>query len=358
MIHKRWFQTIITVILAALLIYMLHKISFFFQPIFTYIAAIAVPLIGGGILFYLSRPVLQWLERNKVPRVLAILVIFALFLLVGFLIVQYIAPIAQQQFTRLINNFPTMVDMFTDSINYWQQNQDIIPSQFDSALNNVVHNLQSYLENASKILINFISQLIGFVFALVLVPFFLFFMLKDGDKLVPFIKQFLNPRVGSSFEKLARSIDHTLHSFIIGQMTVSVVVGLLLLVGYLIIGLPYSLTLSLFAMFMNVIPFIGPFIAVIPAMLVGLFQDPMMAVYVAIIMVIAQQIEGNLVSPNVMGKALHIHPLTVITLILAAGSLAGFLGLIFAIPAYAVIKAIISHIYQEWLAHRATGEND
>jgi predicted PurR-regulated permease PerM len=79
------------------------------------------------------------------------------------------------------------------------------------------------------------------------------------------------------------------------------------------------------------------------------FQDPILAVWVAVIMVVAQQIEGNFVSPNVMGKALNIHPLTIITLILAAGSLAGFIGLIFAIPAYAVIKAIVSHFYNEWL---------
>lgn len=246
--------------------------------------------------------------------------------------------------------------MLTETVTYWQQNQDIIPSQFDSTIQNVIQNLQSYLQDASMIIINVISQLIGFVFALVLIPFFLFFMLKDGDKLVPFITQFLGKRKAKSFKKLAHSVDHTLNSFILGQMTVSIVVGLLLLIGYLIINLDYSLTLALFAMFMNVIPFVGPFLAVIPAILVAFFQDPVLVVWVAVIMVVAQQIEGNFVSPNVMGKALNIHPLTIITLILAAGSLAGFLGLIFAIPAYAVIKAIVSHFYHEWLDKKDTAD--
>ncbi|ASF41024.1 AI-2E family transporter [Halobacillus halophilus] len=352
MIHKRWFQTIVAGILISLLILLLHEIQFFFEPVFTYIGAIALPLIGGGILFYISRPVLHFLERYKVHRLIAILIIFLLYILLGFLIVQFIAPIAQQQFTRLINNLPGMIDMFGDTISYWQQNQDIIPSQFDSTINNVVENLQSYLQDASKIIINVISQLIGFVFALVLIPFFLFFMLKDGDKFVPFIQKFLSKRAAKSFGKLAHSVDHTLNAFILGQMTVSIVVGLLLLVGYLIIDLDYSLTLSLFAMLMNVIPFVGPFLAVIPAMLVGLLQEPILALWVAIIMVIAQQLEGNFVSPNVMGKALSIHPLTIITLILAAGSLAGFLGLLFAIPTYAVLKAITTHFYEEWLERR------
>lgn len=274
--------------------------------------------------------------------------IFLLFIFVGFLITRFIAPIAQEQFTKLVDNIPAMAEMLSETVTYWQQNQDIIPSEFNNTIDNVAQNLQTYLQDAPKIIINVVSQLIGFVFALVLIPFFLFFMLKDGDKLIPFIKKFLNERSAQSFEKLARSVDYTLNAFILGQMTVSIVVGLLLLIGYMIIDLHYALTLALFAMVMNVIPFVGPFLAVIPALLVGFFQDPMLAVWVAIITIIAQQLEGNFVSPNVMGKALSIHPLTIITLILAAGSLAGFLGLLFAIPTYAVLKAIVSHFYHEW----------
>lgn len=353
LVHKRWFQTLVAAILVTLLILLLHSIRFLFAPVFTYIGAIAVPLIGGGLLYYLTRPILRLLEHYKVPRIPAILLIFLLLIFVGYLITQFIAPIAQQQFTALASNLPVMIDMVGDTISYWQTNQGIVPPEFNNAIQNMIDNLQGYLQEASKIIINIISSLIGFVFALVLVPFFLFFMLKDGDKLVPFIKQFLNKKVGKSFEKLAGSIDHTLQSFIIGQATVSVVVGLLLLVGYLIIDLRYSLTLALFAMFMNFIPFVGPFLAVIPAVLVAFFQNPVLVIWVAVIMILAQQIEGNLVSPNVMGKALNIHPLTIITLILAAGGLAGFLGLVFAIPAYAVIKTVISHFYHEWLNSRS-----
>lgn len=357
MIHKRWFQVIVTAILLSLFILLLHKIQFFFEPILIYIGAIAVPLVGGGILFYISRPILHLLERYRVPRILGIFIIFLLFILIGFLITRFIAPIAQDQFTKLVNNIPDMAEMLTETVTYWQQNQDIIPSQFNDTIENVAQNMQTYIQDASKIIINVISQLIGFIFALVLIPFFLFFMLKDGDKLIPFIKQFLNDRAGKSFEKLARSIDYTLNAFILGQMTVSIVVGLLLLIGYMIIDLNYALTLALFAMVMNVIPFVGPFLSVIPALLVGLFQDPMLAVWVVIITIIAQQLEGNFVSPNVMGKALSIHPLTIITLILAAGSLAGFLGLLLAIPTYAVLKAIVSHFYQEWLDRKAVSDS-
>jgi len=90
---------------------------------------------------------------------------------------------------------------------------------------------------------------------------------------------------------------------------------------------------------------LGPFIAVVPALVIGFVQEPQMALYVGIIMLIAQQIESNLISPNVMGKALDIHPLTVITIILAAGNIAGLWGIILAIPTYAIIKTILKNVY-------------
>lgn len=134
-------------------------------------------------------------------------------------------------------------------------------------------------------------------------------------------------------------------SYIVGQLFVSLIVGALLLIGYLIIGLDYAFLLALIGVVTNVIPFLGPYIAVIPAIIIALFQDPIMALYVAIIMLVAQQIEGNLITPNIMGSALSIHPLTVITLILAAGNIAGIWGIILAIPFYAVVKTIVVNIY-------------
>ncbi|MFG6113974.1 AI-2E family transporter [Halobacillus sp. MO56] len=354
LLDKTWFRVLVAAILVSLLIFLLAKIDFIFDPLWSTIGAVAVPFIGAGILYYVTRPLMYFLEKYKVPRLLAILAVYLVLILTGYIITQFIAPIAQQQFSRLIDNLPKMMDSVQQFIVYWQNNQSLLPAQISEAIKpeNIMNNVEKYSESVTTALINFLSYLVSFVFALVLVPFFLFFLLKDGEKLVPFIRQYLNKRVGDSFARLAQSVDHTLQAFIQGQLLVSFFVGVLLLIGYLIIRLDYALTLALFAMLTNVIPFIGPFLAVIPAMLVALFQDPIMAVWVAVIMLIAQQIEGNLISPNVMGKALSIHPLTIITLILAAGSIAGFLGILFAIPVYSVVKTIIHHLYQEWMESR------
>ncbi|MBM7570525.1 AI-2E family transporter [Aquibacillus albus] len=358
MFEKKWFQSLVVAILVFLLILLISSANFVFEPIFAYLTAIALPFIGAGILYYITKPLVRLLEKYKIHRIIGIMIVFVLIILVIFLVSTYIAPIVQKQFGRLIDNIPRMIDSTFQLITYWQQNQNLIPPQVESMIDNFTSNLQSHLEGFSTFIFSFIANVFNFVFAIVLVPFFLFFMLKDDRKFVPFIAQFLSKPKAKSFKRLMGNINHTLAAFIQGQLLVSFSVGVLLFIGYLIIGLNYSLTLALFAMAMNVIPFIGPFLSVIPAILVAAFQDPIMIVYVIIVMVAAQQLEGNIISPNIMGKALSIHPLTVITLILGAGSIAGFLGLLFVIPAYAVIKTIVAHFYEEWRKKQDPGNKN
>lgn len=347
-LEKRWFQILTMFILVFLLILLISATNFIFDPMFKYIGAVAIPIIGAGVIFYLTKPIMHFLEKYKINRVFSIIIVFILLILVGFLIITYIAPIAHKQFSNLIDNVPKMVSGAQDIITYWQSNQNLIPPEVNDTIYNITSNLQSYIESIMTFLFGFVGQLIGFIFALVLVPFFLFFMLKDGERFIPFISQIFNKKKAHNIRSLMEKIDETLTAYIQGQLFVSFCIGILLFIGYLIIHLEYALTLALFGMIMCVIPFLGPFLAVIPAIIVGLFQDPMTAVWVAVVMVIAQQIEGNFISPNIMGRALKLHPLTVITLILAAGSIAGFLGILFAVPFYAVVKTIIVHFYKTY----------
>ncbi|WP_325058492.1 AI-2E family transporter [Lentibacillus cibarius] len=344
-LEKRSFQTMTMLILIFLLILLISKTSFIFNPLFTYMGAVALPIIGAGILFYLTRPLVDLLEKYKINRIVSILIVFLLLILVLFLIVTYVAPVLQRQFTNLVHNIPRMVAGIQDLISYWQDNQNLIPERVNETIDEFTSNLQSYIQSFMGFIFGFISEFIGFMFSIVLIPFFLFFMLKDGEKFAPFITQFFEAKKAANIRSLLQKINETLTSYIQGQLIVSVCIGILLYIGYSIIHLDYALTLAIFGMVISVIPFLGPYLAVMPALIVGFFQDPMMAVWVAIVMIIAQQIEGNLVSPNVMGRALHLHPLTVITVILAAGSIAGLLGMLFAVPLYAVVKTIISHFY-------------
>src|SRR5699024_2561424 len=285
-----------------LLIWLISVTDFIFDPIFKYLGAVAIPFIGAGVLYYISKPVMHLFERFKINRVVAILLVFLLFLLIGFLFIMYIAPIAQKQFSNLIDNVPKMVK---GAQNLWESNQFAIPEQVDEAIDSFTANLQTHIENVMSFLFVLIGQLIIFVAAFILVSFILFFMLKDGNKFIPFITQIFEKKKADNIKRLLNKIDTALTGFIQGQVIVSICVGILLFIGYLILGLDYALTLALFAMLMNVIPFLGPFIAVIPALIVGAFQAPIMILWVAIVTLIAQQIESNFISPNVMGRVLN-----------------------------------------------------
>jgi predicted PurR-regulated permease PerM len=127
---------------------------------------------------------------------------------------------------------------------------------------------------------------------------------------------------------------------------VAICIGVLLFIGYLIIGLDYALLLAIIAMVTNVVPYLGPIIAIIPAIIIAFITSPFMLVKLAIVWAVVQLLEGKVISPQIMGRSLDIHPITVIFVILTAGNLFGIVGIILAVPGYAVLKVIITHIYQ------------
>lgn len=348
-------------ILIFLLILLVSVTDFIFMPIIKVIGAVAFPIIGAGILYYLTKPLMKFFERFKIHRIIAIILVFIVILVAAFLFVMYIWPIVRDQTTNLMKSIPAMIKVAQDFISYWQDNYTSIPEQVLNAINDFTNNIPSHIENIVNYTIGFISGFIGQVISIiagvVLIPFFLFFMLKDGEKLVPFITKFFSRKKAANIRSLLMKIDNVLTSFIQGQLIVSFFVGVLLLIGYWIIGLDYAVALALFGMVTNVIPYLGPFLAVTPALLIGAFQDPMNLFWVSIIMIVAQQLESNLVSPNIMGQVLNLHPLTIVTVILAAGSIAGFIGILFAVPFYAVIRTIIVHFYETYVDSKKNKED-
>ncbi|PXW90946.1 putative PurR-regulated permease PerM [Streptohalobacillus salinus] len=349
MLNKKPFRFLVYALMIFGLIYLLSLTDFVFQPIGTVLASVAVPIIGAGFLFYITNPFVNLLERLHIKRVYAVIIIFVVIILLIALSVYFIIPVAQAQLQQLYESAPEFQEWFQSMFALYQNNEAAIPDQVQSTVDSAIDSLSSYGDRIVTSVFSALSAVFSFLFSFVLIPFFLFFMLKDSGKFVPFITQFLSPRVKDSTERLLKSVDDSLGSFIQGQMLVSVSLGIMLFIGYLIVGINYALVLALLALVLNLIPYLGPWLSAIPAVLIGFFQDPMVGVWTAVVVIAVQQIEGNFVEPNIMGKVLHVHPLTVVVIMLAAGALIGFVGLIFAVPAYAVIKAVVMHFYQEYM---------
>lgn len=346
MMNKNWFQTGIAIIITLLIIGVIIHVQVIFEPLFILITTIFFPFLLAGLLYYITEPIQKILERLKSGRLLSIVIIFFILLLVMIGLGLIIVPMIITETQNLIVKAPQLQSEFEDLFQFLMSQRERLPFDVQDQVEKMMGQTNNMLEDMSSRIITVLANTIGVLVTLVLVPFFLFFMLKDHEK---FITAATNPFSGTIKQfliELLNAIDYTLKSFIQGQVLVSVILATILYTGYEIIGLDYAMLLALFALFMNVIPFVGPWIAFAPAFVLALVQEPTMGIWVAVTTLIAQQIDANIVTPNVMGRTLHLHPLTVITVVLAAGNIAGFVGMLIAIPFYAVVKTIVQNIFR------------
>jgi len=347
MTKKLWFQTGVGILITLLIVKYFIEIKWIFNPLWIILTTIFVPLLLGGVFYYITEPLQRLLEKRGLPRwgsITTIIILLAglvtgLLLLIG-------NPIATQV-NNLVKNAPTIAASIQDTADYIIANKDNLPPQVEEFIDSISNSIQEIAVKGSTWLVTIISGAVSATFTLILVPFFFIFMLKDHEKFAPNIYNLFSGERRTWVKETLEGINHVLRSYVQGQVLISSILAIMMLIGYLIIGLEYALLLSIFAFFMNMIPFIGPWVSLVPALIVAILQDPVLVIWVAIITLVAQQVESNIITPNIMGKSLDIHPLTVISLVLAAGNIAGFIGILIAIPTYAVVKVIVVKIYEE-----------
>ncbi|OIU68631.1 AI-2E family transporter [Rossellomorea aquimaris] len=347
MAKSKLYRWSIQILIILTIIYVATKVQFLFQPIGVLFSTIFFPIIIAGFLYFLLNPLVNLLEKLKLPRTVAILVLYALIIGVISLIIGNIAPIITKQVTGLINDMPDYVRQTRDYIIHlsesdqfkWMMNQDYVPLEdIEKRLGEYANTLP---DNITAAITGFFGILTSIAITIVTVPFLLFFMFKDGHKLPHAIAKFMPDAYREEGLKTLHDTNDTLGAYIQGQLLVGLFVGTLTFIGYLIIGLPYALVMALIGAVTNIIPYLGPFLGAAPAVVIALFDSPTKAILVVVVILIAQQIEGNVLSPLILGKSLDTHPATIIILLLVAGNLAGILGMILAIPTYAVAKTIV-----------------
>lgn len=335
-----------------LIIYLATKVSFIFKPIVIFLQTVFIPFLIAGIFYYIFRPIVNFLHKRKIPKSIAILLIFLGFIGIVVGLSFLIGPILQKQMMNLINNTPTLLNELRIMIVQLQENrwfaqfQESATFSFQEISDNIYTILMESFEFVTRNITSVVGTITNTVLTLVLIPFMLYYILKDGEKFPKKILNLLPKKSQIEGRKILKDMDEAISSYIQGQLLVSLCVGILIFIAYLILGVDYSLILALIAMVTNLIPFIGPWLGAIPAIIVAFISSPMLAVWVALAIIVVQQIESNLISPQIVGKKLDIHPLTIIIIILVAGRFAGFIGFLIAVPTYAVLKVIVSHTYR------------
>lgn len=311
-------------IIALLIIKYIVEIHWIFNPLYIIIKTIFIPLLLGGVLYYISEPLQRLMEKKGAPRWASMLTIVLLLAGIVTGILLMIGNPISQQVNNLVKNAPTIEDNIMDAANFVFDNKENLPPQVEEFVDSVSSSIQNIMMTGSKYIVSIVSGTVTATFTLILVPFFFIYMLKDHEKFAPNIYNIFTGEKRTWVKETLADIDNVLRNYVQGQVLISLILATMMYLGYMIIELEYALLLALFAFFMNMIPFIGPWISLAPALVIAIIQDPILVVWVAVITLVAQQIESNLITPNIMGKSLDVHPLTVITIVLAAGNIGGF----------------------------------
>ncbi|KRN28412.1 hypothetical protein IV38_GL001412 [Lactobacillus selangorensis] len=332
-------------------IWVLSKINFIFAPIGTFITVLFGPILVAGFLFYLFNPLIVFLGKHfKISRGWAIGLIFLLFFGGLIAILAWVIPNLISQLTQLIVNLPdfvawlqTMIGKLNNRYPWFEQiNFQKYLKQMNLQPSKIIGNLWNNLSGNIPAVIGSVT---GTVASAVVVPIMLFYMLKDGNRIIPDVQKFFPQKYRTDVADLLDKMSDTISSYIAGQAIECLFVGCMMFVGYMIIGMPYAFLFGFVSGVATMIPYIGSFLGFLPAFIVALTISVPKAIFAIVVVVIVQQLDGNLVYPNVIGRTLNIHPLTIVILLTVAGNAWGLFGVILAIPVYAVLKTVVSYLY-------------
>ncbi|KKE78845.1 AI-2E family transporter [Oceanobacillus caeni] len=351
---KNLLYLLVLLILIGITILIYNKISFIFHPIIVIFSTIMPPTILAFIAYYLLNPIVDFLERFRIKRIWGIIILILGIggLLTGLILL--IAPSIEVQVKDLAKNFPNYLNHLGNVITMWLQNSFLGPyydegyNWFVTNFSNIPGMVGTYLVDAFQGFRNVASTVTNVFVSIITFPFILFFLLKDGTRFRDFFLKLLPPKFRDDTNQILKNMDTQVGSYIQGQIIVASCIGLLLFVGYNIIGLDYAITLAIVAATTSVIPYLGPTIAITPAIIIAIVHSPFMLLKLAIVWIVVQFLEGNFISPNIMGKTMQIHPLTIIIVLLVAGNLFGLIGVILGIPGYAILKVLVSYLYNKF----------
>lgn len=336
----------------ASLILVASKISFLFEPVGTFFQTLFAPVLVAGFLYYMLSPVIRLLEKFKVKRIFAIITVFLLLIVAIVVILLTVIPNLVEQISSLAKNMPAIVAEGQKLITQWAKDLEKIPLLKEVNITQYITDadisygdlFQQFLSGLSSSLGSVVSTVASIGVVVITAPFILFYMLKDGDKFVPGVQRFFPKNQRDDIVVLLGQLNKTLSGYISGQVIECLFVGTFTFLGYLVLGIKYAFLLGVIAGFANLIPYIGPYIGLAPAVLITVFDSPYKAILCCVVALVVQQIDGNVIYPNVIGKTLQIHPLTIILVLLVAGNLSGILGIFLGVPIYAVARTVIIFI--------------
>jgi len=343
-LRTRFFSFSIRIILLLIIVNLLWLIRPVVYEFVAILKEIMVPFIVGLLIAYLLHPIVASLEKRKVPRLVAVLLIYAIFILVVVIGLINAIPVFTSQFAELADDLPRLTEWYKTWMSEWEYHKYFLPDSIQLGVDRVIVQSQERISVGIAQLVNQAKSMIGKLIAFAVVPFIAFYLLKDMKDVHTACVAVIPHKYRKNTLIILREANDSLGKYIHGQMVVALLVGAFTYLGYWLIGMPYPFILAALICVTNVIPYIGPLIGAIPSVVIALTISTKMLLFVLIVNLVIQMVEGNILSPNIVGRSLHLHPLSIIFALLAGEAIAGIIGMIIAIPALAVFKVVINRI--------------
>lgn len=317
-----------------------------------------LPFIVGLTIAYLLVPFIdllesgspQWLRRRGAARPLAILIVYllALGLIAG--VVSFFVPVITEQADVLQTRGPDYYEqgreLFDRVIDWYERTvpqewQARIQENFQKTLDDITATIQRGIGQALSIA----TRTVGVALGMVIVPFWMFYVLNDRDNLVKDLYGMIPSHYRRDARNIQRIVDDVLSSYIRGQLLLCLFIGTLAAVGLLLLGVDFAILLGTIAGIFEIIPYIGPIVGAIPAVVVALIQSPVRAFWVIVLFMGIQQAENLLLAPRITGGSVRLSPSIVMLVMVIGGGLAGVVGLLIAVPLTAVCRDVFRYAY-------------
>lgn len=346
--------SLLVLILLGIVFFLYNEVEYLFTPILVIVSNILMPFIIALLLYYLFGPFVDFLEKRKVKRIYGVALLYLL--LIGLLVVGIgsLYPMLREQVTSFIDNIPDFLDSFVASLTGWVETVpfgeeiEAFIEEGEGFITSIPDNLDQYFTDGFSGLSTFMTGLTNVVVTVITFPIILFFLLKDEKRFFYSVLGIVPPKWREDLIRVSSEINSQVGAYVKGQLIIASSIGVMMFIGFTIIGLEYSGVLAIIAGFTSIIPYIGPTLAFIPALVIALMDSWWMVLQLLLVWAVVQFIDGNLIEPNVMGKQLNVHPLTIIIVLLVMGDLLGLFGLIFGVPIYAILKVIVVHMFQQF----------
>ncbi|EJN93327.1 AI-2E family transporter [Streptococcus ratti] len=355
--NNRLFFWTVEVLLLTLILFIWRQMGSLLSPFFSVAKTFFMPFLLGGFLYYITNPAVTFLEKRlKMKRIWAIVIIFAALISLLVFSITSLIPNLINQLTDLISASQNIYVGLQDLFNEWKDNPAFKNIDINALLKqfnlSYVDILENVLNSVTVSVSSIVFMITNTVMILILTPVILFYLLKDGEGLLPMLERSILKNDTHDISKLMGQMNKTISRYISGVAIDAAFIFVFALIGYHFMGIQYAFLFALVAGVTNVVPYVGPYLGLTPVILAYVVSDPKKMIIAIIYIMTLQQIDGNIVYPRVVGSTMKIHPLTIMVLLVLGGNIAGLVGMLVAVPAYAIIKEIVKFIAGVYEYHK------